>query len=148
MHRARDQEKPGGFLPTVNRSPDASKKFSSVYELARPIHYKGDGSGRDPYCMVGNGGFMNPMRQVALDPRKAFQQSLRGYHQDGEYAERRQRRMLRKAHKRTLTQIIDAHQLKVDPQTRPERSSMAQLQVRSAAPRGVSTRVGDSQIIE
>ena len=62
MYRARDQEKGGGFLPNVNRSPDAAKKFASVYELSRPMHYKGDGTGRDSYCMTGNGGFTNPQR--------------------------------------------------------------------------------------
>ena len=79
MYRARDQEKGGGFLPNVNRSPDAAKKFASVYELSRPMHYKGDGTGRDSYCMTGNGGFTNPQRVVAMDPRMAFQRSLRGY---------------------------------------------------------------------
>ena len=107
MYRARDQERPGGFLPNVNRSPQAAQKFASVYELSKSIRYKGDGTGRDSYCMTGDGGFTNPQRTVAMDPREAFKRGLRGYQQDNEYLERRQRRMLRKAHKRTITQIMD-----------------------------------------
>ena len=30
MHNPRSQDRPGGFFPTVNRSPDAAKKFSHV----------------------------------------------------------------------------------------------------------------------
>lgn len=83
MHNARQQERPSGFLPKVNRSPDAGKRFASAYDQAKSIRYKVNGSGRDSYCVVGDGGFSNPMRTVALDPRIAFKQSLRGYGQDG-----------------------------------------------------------------
>ena len=31
MHRPREQERPGAFLPNVNKSPDAGKKFASSY---------------------------------------------------------------------------------------------------------------------
>lgn len=44
--------------------------------------YKTDGTGRDSYCKSGEGGFSNPMRQVALDSRIAFKESLRGYGKD------------------------------------------------------------------
>lgn len=47
--------------------------------MAKSIRYKTDGSGRDSYCFASDGGFTNPVRQVALDPRIAFQKSLRGY---------------------------------------------------------------------
>jgi len=89
MQNARAQESMGAFLPKVNRSPDAAKRFASSYEQAKSIRYKGDGSGRDSYCVVGDGGFTNPMRQVAIDPRVAFKRSLRSYNQDGEYLQRR-----------------------------------------------------------
>ena len=53
--------------------------------------YNTDGTGRDGYVTCGNGGFTNPMnqKQVALDPRIAFQRSLRGYEPDGDYLNRR-----------------------------------------------------------
>ena len=103
MYRPRDQERPGGFLPVVNKSPSAAKRFSNVNQIARTIRYKTDGTGRDTYCVNGDGGFTNPVRVVAMDPRQVFQRSLRGYQQDDNYAERRQRRVLRKAHKRTVS---------------------------------------------
>jgi len=59
-------------LPSVNRSPDAAKKFAAAHDNAKSIRYKTDGSGRDSYCVQGDGGFSNAMRQVALDPRIAF----------------------------------------------------------------------------
>ena len=75
--------------------------------MSKAIRYKGDGTGRDSYCMSGDGGFTNPHKQVAMDPRLAFQRSLRGYTQDQDYADRRGRRMLRKNHKRVVTQLMD-----------------------------------------
>ena len=53
--------------------------------------YNTDGTGRDGYVTHGNGGFTNPAKQVALDPRVAFQRSLRGYEPDGDYLNRRKR---------------------------------------------------------
>lgn len=79
MHHPREQDKSSGFLPNLNRSPDAAKKFAAAIDSAKSIRYKTDGSGRDTYCNTGDGGFTNPMRQVAIDPRVAFKQSLRGY---------------------------------------------------------------------
>ena len=76
-------------MPSLNRSPDAAKKFATATENAKSIRYKTDGSGRDSYCVLGDGGFTNPMRQVAIDPRVAFARSLRGYGQDVDYLDRR-----------------------------------------------------------
>ena len=93
MHGPRIQDKPGHFFPTVNRSPEAAKKYSHVQNLSKSIMYNTDGTGRDGYVTCGNGGFTNPMnqKQVALDPRIAFQRSLRGYEPDGDYLNRRKK---------------------------------------------------------
>ena len=72
LYSPRQQDKAGQFLPNVNRSPEASKKFASVAQYAKSIMYKNDGTGRDSYCITGNGGFTNPHRAIALDPRVAF----------------------------------------------------------------------------
>ena len=98
MQMPRAQNKPTQFLPNVNLSPDAlsGKKFASVNQMAKSIRYKTDGSGRDSYCTVGDGGFTNPNRTIAIDPRVAFARSLRGYEQDGEYLARRNKRMMYK----------------------------------------------------
>ena len=111
MYRPRQQERPGNFLPRVNKSPDAAKKFASANSMAKSIRYKTDGSGRDSYVNVGDGGFTNPMKAIALDPRVAFQRSLRGYDQDGEYLARRQRRMQLKNHRRNQSNIIGANHM-------------------------------------
>ena len=103
MHLPRAQEKSGGFLPNVNRSPDAAKKFASAYAKAKSIRYKTDGTGRDSYCTSGDGGFTNPMSVVAMDPRVAFKKSLRGYTQDSSYLDRRNKRSVRKSMQRTMT---------------------------------------------
>lgn len=84
-YEPRTQDKPGNFLPTVNRQPDAAIKFSNVKEQAKSIRYKTDGTGRDSYVNIGDGGFTNPYKVVALDPRIAFRRSLRGYEQDADY---------------------------------------------------------------
>ena len=62
MYRPREQDRHGPFLPNVNGSPDAAKKFSSANQTAKSIRYKTDGSGRDSYCVTGDGGFTNPHR--------------------------------------------------------------------------------------
>ena len=59
-------------MPNVNRSPDAAKKFTTADSMAKSIRYKTDGTGRDSYVTVGDGGFTNPHKAVALDPRVAF----------------------------------------------------------------------------
>ena len=51
--------------------------------------YNTDGSGRDGYVTCGNGGFTNPHKGTAMDPRVVFQRSLRGYEPDGDYLRRR-----------------------------------------------------------
>ena len=79
MFRPREQEKISRFLPNVNRMADAGLKFSSANATAKSIRYKTDGTGRDSYCTTGDGGFTNPYRAVALDPRVAFARGLRGY---------------------------------------------------------------------
>lgn len=79
MYKPRHQDHAGAFLPKVNRSPDVTKKFTTTEALAKSIKYRTDGSGRDSYAAVGDGGFTNPHRAIALDPRVAFQRSLRGY---------------------------------------------------------------------
>ena len=91
MHGPRQQEKSGNFFPTVNRSPDAAKKYTHVQNLSKSIMYNTDGTGRDGYVTCGNGGFTNPHKVVALDPRVAFKQSLRGYEPDGDYLNRRKK---------------------------------------------------------
>ena len=78
MFKPRQQDKISTFLPNVNRSPDAAKKFTNAESMAKSIKYRTDGSGRDSYAVVGDGGFTNP-HKTALDPRVAFQRSLRGY---------------------------------------------------------------------
>ena len=83
------QDRQGSFLPYVNRLPDAGIKYSAAKDTAKSIRYKTDGSGRDSYVNVGDGGFSNPMKAIALDPRVAFQRSLRGYNQDEDYHLRR-----------------------------------------------------------
>ena len=72
MHKPRQQDKPGNFLPSVNRSPDAAIKFSNVTQQAKSVRYKTDGSGRDSYVGIGDGGFTNPHKAVAIDTRIAF----------------------------------------------------------------------------
>ena len=71
-YKPRVQDRSGNFLPHVNRSPDAAKKFTNAESMAKSIRYKTDGSGRDSYCITGDGGFTNPHKAVALDPRVAF----------------------------------------------------------------------------
>ena len=51
--------------------------------------YITDGTGRDAYVTHGNGGFTNPNKIVAMDPRVVFARGLRGYEPDGEYLKRR-----------------------------------------------------------
>ena len=46
--------------------------------------------------MTGDGGFTNPHRAVAIDPRMAFAKGLRGYQQDPDYLARRNKRMFLK----------------------------------------------------
>ena len=46
--------------------------------------------------MTGDGGFTNPHRAVAIDPRMAFAKGLRGYQQDPDYLARRNKRMILK----------------------------------------------------
>ena len=89
MYDPRAQDKPGGFFPTVNRSPDAAKKFSHVTQYAKSIMYNTDGSGRDGYVTCGNGGFTNPNKVVACDPRVVFARGLRCYERDDTYLQRR-----------------------------------------------------------
>jgi len=112
MHGPRNQNKPTQFLPNVNRSPDvlAGKKFASAHHMAKSIRYKTDGSGRDSYCTMGDGGFTNPHRAIALDPRVAFARSLRGYDQDGEYLARRNGRMKLKKNMRNFSSFINSPQ--------------------------------------
>ena len=86
MHRPREQDKPGRFLPRVSQSPI---KFANVVDIARPKHYITDGSGRDSYIVRGDGGFMNPTQQYAMDSRIVFARNLRGYERDGDYLARR-----------------------------------------------------------
>ena len=90
MHGPRAQEKSGAFLPTVNRSPEPTKKYAHVDSMAKSIMYNTDGTGRDGYVTCGNGGFTNPNKIVAMDPRVVFKNSLRGYQPDGDYLRRRQ----------------------------------------------------------
>jgi len=41
--------------------------------MAKSIRYKTDGTGRDSYASVGDGGFTNPDKaSVAIDPRVVF----------------------------------------------------------------------------
>ena len=40
------------------RAPDPSKKYSPV--RSKPIHYHNNGTGRDSYIAMTNGGFMSP----------------------------------------------------------------------------------------
>lgn len=90
MHGPRQQDKGGGFLPTVNRSPNAAQKYTNAESMAKSIRYKQDGSGRDTYAVCGDGGFTNPDKaSVAIDPRVAFARGLRGYHPDSGYQARR-----------------------------------------------------------
>ena len=113
MYSPRAQEKiMQQFLPNVNKSPDvlAARKFASVNQTAKCIRYKTDGSGRDSYCTNGDGGFTNPNRTIALDPRVAFARNLRGYEQDGEYLARRQQRMKLKKHMRNFSNVISSTQ--------------------------------------
>lgn len=70
---------------------------------AKSIRYKTDGTGRDSYVTTGDGGFTNP-HKVALDPRVAFQRSLRGYQDDPDYAHKRQKRL--RKHIRMNSQIV------------------------------------------
>ena len=72
MYKPREQDRAGQFLPNVNRSPDAAKKFTTSESMAKSIRYKTDGTGRDSYVTTGDGGFTNPHRVVTLDPRVAF----------------------------------------------------------------------------
>ena len=69
----------GSFFPKVNRSPDAAKKFASVLQMTKSIHYNTDGTGRDGYVNYGSGGFTNPNKNVGMDPRITFKHGLRDY---------------------------------------------------------------------
>ena len=72
MHQPRLQDKPGAFLPNVNRSPDAAKRFANVHQMAKSVMYNTDGTGRDGYVTHGNGGFTNSNKIIAMDPRVVF----------------------------------------------------------------------------
>lgn len=76
--------------------------------MAKSIRYKTDGSGRDSYCVTGDGGFTSQARVVALDPRVAFQRSLRGYDQDGDYLARRARRMQYRRNVRNYSNVLNS----------------------------------------
>jgi len=74
--------------------------------MAKSIRYKTDGSGRDSYCTTGDGGFTNPNRVIAVDPRVVFARNLRGYEQDGDYLARRNQRMQMKKQMRNFSNVI------------------------------------------
>jgi len=40
--------------------------------MSKSIRYKTDGTGRDSYVHVGNGGFTNTSKTIAMDPRITF----------------------------------------------------------------------------
>ena len=84
--------KPGAFFPTVNRSPDAAKRFASINQITKTPTYNNDGTGRDAYVTWGNGGFTNPNKNVAMDPRVTFKAELRNYIPDADYLARRKRK--------------------------------------------------------
>lgn len=71
------------------------------------MRYKTDGTGRDSYAAAGDGGFTNPSKAVAIDPRITFKNSLRGYGQVDDYAARRQKRLAMKSQHRNYNSMFN-----------------------------------------
>ncbi len=74
------------------------------------MRYKTDGTGRDSYAATGDGGFTNPNKAVAIDPRITFKNSLRGYGQVDDYAARRQKRLAMKAQHRHSNSMFNGNE--------------------------------------
>jgi len=73
----------GRFLPSV--SP--LKMDTGVGEIARPVHYRANGSGRDSYIVSTDGGFTHPNKPC--DPREVFRSTLRNYGKNDTYLQSR-----------------------------------------------------------
>ena len=73
--------KPGGFLPKINRSPC---KFP---DISQPMakRYQVDGTGRDLYIYTDNGGNTISGQSFVRDSRAIFAGSLRKYERNDEY---------------------------------------------------------------
>jgi hypothetical protein len=61
----------GRFLSARPSAPPVIK----ISDQARPIHYISNGSGRDSYICMTDGGLTNPSKPG--DPREKFKQTLR-----------------------------------------------------------------------
>ena len=84
-------------------------KYTSVKDMQKSIRYQNDGTGRDSYVYVGNGGFTNSSKTIAIDPRITFQRSLREYDKDDNYQLRRSKRV--KNHKRNISHALHSFTL-------------------------------------
>ena len=60
----------GRFIPT-------KPQYSGLGEIAMPVHYRSNGSGRDHYITATDGGLSHPSRPC--DPRVTFKRHLREY---------------------------------------------------------------------
>lgn len=81
---------PGTFLPKVNKSPHAGRKYAHANQMAKSPVYRVDGTGRDSYVQYRNGGFAQPSSQSHnFDSRIQFRQALRSYEPDPDYLKRR-----------------------------------------------------------
>ena len=78
---------PPSSLPTLVTS--VSPKQASAVDTMKPLHYRGNGTGRDTYIQHGDGGFTTTRKIVAQDPLVTFKTQLRGYEPDSDYLLRR-----------------------------------------------------------
>lgn len=80
------------MLPSLHtaRQTSVSPRGAPAVDTQRPIHYKGNGTGRDTYIQSNNGGFTTHLDGgVAADARIVFKKNLRSYEPDATYLQRR-----------------------------------------------------------
>jgi len=70
----------GRFIPKPQDKP-------GLGDIAKVIHYKSDGRGRDTYISKTNGGLTFPNKPC--DPRETFKKHLREYERKQNYVENR-----------------------------------------------------------
>ena len=70
MNGPRVQPKPGAFLPKL-----AHRRGRTTTIDSKSVNYRTDGTGRDSYINLGNGGFFNSGKK--MEYREKFKSSLR-----------------------------------------------------------------------
>lgn len=85
MKEPRPQFHPGGFLPGADHQRQYQKE-KYPYIHSKPIMYPQDGSGRDTYVIIGNGGLTTSATK-RKEYRIAFKDSLRQWNKIPFYLE-------------------------------------------------------------